>query len=210
MMLAQDDCCTSGVCDEDKALAGPKFDFFHHAKRLYVAALGIEILCIAAAEIGENTGLYVFGFNSVGIPVAYAMGYALAGFTTFATILGRYNYPSTEKIDSCCSILEQNLSKGFLLNPGSTFRNFAAGLKGLPQLYKQQNLKATLKTSAYILITAESACILTAETVDLVFYQYSLLLSVPLALVAGAFTIVAPQAFVKSRRKQKPAFQRKL
>jgi hypothetical protein len=54
MMLAQDDCCTSGVCDEDKALAGPKFDFFHHAKRLYVAALGIEILCIAAAEIGEN------------------------------------------------------------------------------------------------------------------------------------------------------------
>src|SRR5215218_4303319 len=68
MMLAQDDCCTSGVCDEDKALAGPKFDFFHHAKRLYVAALGIEILCIAAAEIGENTGLYMFGFNSVGIP----------------------------------------------------------------------------------------------------------------------------------------------
>ena len=209
MMLAQDDCCASGVCDKDKkALAErerkllPITDFFRHAKRLYVAALGIEILCIAAAEIGENTGLYMFGFNAVGIPIAYAMGYVLAGFTTFATILGRYNYALTEKIDSsCCSVLEQNSSNAFLPNLVSTFRNFATGLKKLPQLHKQQNLKAILKTSAYILITAESACILTAETVDLVFYQYSLLLSVPLALVAGAFTVVAPQAFVKSRRK---------
>src|SRR5215211_1501100 len=122
-----DDCCASGACKNDtiEQKTTPQsglLGFFRHAKRLYVAALGIEILCIAAAEIGENTGLYMFGFNSVGIPVAYAMGYALAGFTTFATILGRYNYPSTEKIDSCCSILEQNLSKGFLLNPGSTFR----------------------------------------------------------------------------------------
>jgi hypothetical protein len=30
--------------------------FFRHVKRLYTA-LGIEILCIAAAEIGENTSL---------------------------------------------------------------------------------------------------------------------------------------------------------
>lgn len=210
MMLAQDDCCASGVCDKDKkALAErerkllPITDFFRDAKRLYVAALGIEILCIAAAEIDENTGLYMFGFNAVGIPIAYAMGYVLAGFTTFATILGRYNYALTEKIDSscCCSVLEQNSSNAFLPNLVSTFRNFATGLKKLPQLHKQQNLKAIVKTSTYILITAESACILTAETVDLVFYQYSLLLSVPLALVAGAFTVVAPQAFVKSRRK---------
>jgi hypothetical protein len=35
------------------------------------------------------------------------MGYALAGFTTFATILGRYNYGSNDKIDSC-SVLEQD------------------------------------------------------------------------------------------------------
>jgi hypothetical protein len=56
----------------------------------YAAALGIEILCIAAAEIGENTALYLFGFNPSGIAIAYILGYALAGFTTFATILGRY------------------------------------------------------------------------------------------------------------------------
>src|SRR5215211_9327286 len=63
--------------------------YLRHVKDLYTAALGIEILCIAAAEVGENTGLYLFGFNLVGIPIAYAMGYGLAGFTTFATILGR-------------------------------------------------------------------------------------------------------------------------
>jgi len=30
-------------------------EFFHHARKLYAAALGTEILCIAAAEIGENS-----------------------------------------------------------------------------------------------------------------------------------------------------------
>jgi hypothetical protein len=54
-----------------------------------------------------------------------------------------------------------------------------------------------LKTSLVILITAESACILTAETVDLVFYTYSIFLSVPLALFAGAFTVVVPEAYRK-------------
>ncbi|MGI0039015.1 MAG: hypothetical protein ACREAO_04295, partial [Nitrososphaera sp.] len=39
-------------------------------KSLYAAALGIEILCITAAEIGENTALYLFGFNALGIPIA--------------------------------------------------------------------------------------------------------------------------------------------
>jgi hypothetical protein len=52
---------------------------------------------------------------------------------------------------------------------------------------------------AYILVTAESACILTAETVDLIFYQYSILLAVPLALLAGAFTVVAPEAYRRKR-----------
>ena len=32
------------------------------------------------------------GFNPFGVAVAYLIGYALAGFTTFVTILGRYNY----------------------------------------------------------------------------------------------------------------------
>jgi len=167
-----------------------------HVKGFYAAALGIEILCIGAAEIGENSGLYIFGFNPLGIIIAYVMGYALAGFTTFVTILGRYNYNS-DQICSCCSVLEQDSKKEFITNLKTTFSNFAIGIKKLPYLYKQSNLKMILRTSLVILITAESACILTAETVDLVFYRYSILLSVPLALFAGAFTVVVPEAYRK-------------
>jgi hypothetical protein len=32
--------------------------FLGYVKGIYAAALGIEILCIAAAELGENTALY--------------------------------------------------------------------------------------------------------------------------------------------------------
>ena len=176
--------------------------FLRHVKGLYAAALGIEILCISAAEIGENTGLYLFGFNLIGVPIAYAMGYALAGFTTFAAILGRYNYASNNgKIDSCCSVLEQGAGSGFIPNLKTTSKNFVIGITKLPYLHKQPNLKYVLKSSAYILVTAESACILTAETVDLIFYQYSIFLAVPLALLAGAFTVVAPEAYEKIKQK---------
>ena len=34
--------------------------FFHHTRTLFAAALGIEILCISAAEIGENSAFYFF------------------------------------------------------------------------------------------------------------------------------------------------------
>jgi hypothetical protein len=207
-----DDCCASGSCENNKnddALQGELttslssssssglFQFLRNIKALYAAALGIEILCIAAAEIGENTGLYLFGFSLVGIPIAYAMGYALAGFTTFAAILGRYSYYSSSKrIDSCCSsVFEQGAGSGFIPNLKTTFKNFVIGITKLPQLHRQPNLKYILKTSAYILVTAESACILTAETVDLIFYQYSIFLAIPLALLAGAFTVVAPEAY---------------
>jgi hypothetical protein len=44
--------------------------FLLYAKGIYAAAFGIEVLCIAAAEIGENTVLYLFGFNPPGIAIA--------------------------------------------------------------------------------------------------------------------------------------------
>lgn len=84
--------------------------FFASTKSMYSAALGIEILCIMTAEIGENIGLYTFGFNLIGIILACIIRYALAGFTTFMTILGRYSFSSCSnniKIEDCCSILEQ-------------------------------------------------------------------------------------------------------
>lgn len=149
--------------------------------------------------------MYLFGFNASGIAIAYAMGYALAGFTTFVTILGRYDNQYHDKeendnrgIDSCCSVLEQDSTLGFISNLKATFTNFGVGLKRLLTIRKQQGLKTILKSSLFILVTAESACILTAETVDLVIYLYSILLSIPLALLAGAFT-VAPVAYRRAK-----------
>jgi hypothetical protein len=87
------------------------FEFLRKNIALFAAALGIEILCIAAAEIGENTGLYLFGSDLAEIPIAYAMRYVLAGFIIFATILGRYNYSSYGNIDSCFSVLAQGAAR---------------------------------------------------------------------------------------------------
>ena len=96
------------------------------------------------------------------------------------------------KIESCCSVLEQQSQKGFVSNMLLTFINFINGVRKIPNLRKQQNLKYLLKTSLFILITAESACILTAQTIGILFYNnsYSLLLSVPLGLFIGALTVV--------------------
>jgi hypothetical protein len=123
------------------------------------------------------------------------MGYAAAGFATFMTILGRYNLNA--KIDSCCSVLEQQTNKGFVANLIITFKNFGLGISKLFFLRRQSNIKYILKTSLIILFTAETVCILTAETVDLVFYKYSLLLSIPLALLAGTMTVVFQEAYKK-------------
>jgi hypothetical protein len=172
--------------------------FLHHTRSLFAAALGIEILCISAAEIGENSAFYFFGYHLQGIILGYIIGYAAAGFTTFMTILGRYDLRNT-KIDSCCSVLDQQSNKGFLPNLLITFKNFGVGIYKLSSLHRQSNIKRILKTSLIILITAETACILTAETVDLIFYKHSVLLSIPLALLAGSLAVVLPEAYKKTK-----------
>jgi hypothetical protein len=176
--------------------------FFSITKNLLPAALGIEILCIMAAEMGENIGLYTFGFNLTGIALAYVLGYALAGFTTFMTILGRYAGTGL-KIESCCSVLERQSNKGFLSNMFLTFGYFTKGVRKISYLKKEPNLKYILKTSMVILITAESACILTAETIGIVFYNYSILLGLLLALLVGALTVVLIEAHKKVNIKSK-------
>jgi len=210
-LINDDDCCSKGICNNDvsnnDATAELRtknkksiYEFFGYVKSLYAAALGIEILCIAAAEIGENTALYILGFNHLGILIAYTMGYCLATFTTFVTILGRYRYATEDRIDSCCSVLEQDTSKDFLSNVVATFKNFGLGLRKLTELPSQPNLREILKTSLIILVTAETACIITAETVDLIFYKQAFYLSIPLALLAGAFIVVAPEAYKKMKQ----------
>jgi hypothetical protein len=97
------------------------YRFLEHVKGLYAAAFGIEIVSITAAEMGENTGLYLFGLNPLVIAIAHSMRYALAGFTTFVTILGRYGYGSLNKTTcSCSSVFEQESDKGFVLNVSAT------------------------------------------------------------------------------------------
>jgi hypothetical protein len=78
-------------------------------------------------------------------------------------------------------------------------RNSAFGFGGLLSVYKQPNLRCIIMTILIILITAESISLLTAEIVDLIFYKYSILLSVPLALLAGAFTAIAPEDYRKMK-----------
>ena len=171
---------------------------------MHAAALGIEILCIMSAEVGENIGLYTFGFNLHGIAIAYILGYALAGFSTFMTILGRYDFNSNNnKIDGCCSFLEQNSNKGFFFNLLITFQNFKKGFEQLIHNRNNPKTKYIFKTSIIILVTAESACIVTAETAGLLFYQYSLFLSITLALLIGTFTLVAIESYKKMKSKRK-------
>jgi hypothetical protein len=172
--------------------------FLHYTRTLFAAALGIEILCISAAEIGENSTFYFFGYHSQGIVLGYIIGYLAAGFTTFMTILGRYDLRNT-KIDSCCSVLDQQSNKGFLPNLLITFKNFGLGIYKLSSIHRQSNIKHILKTSLIILVTAETVCILTAETVDLIFYKQSMLLSIPLALLAGSLAVVLPEAYKKTK-----------
>jgi hypothetical protein len=83
--------------------------------------------------------------------------------------------------------------------------NFKVGLGEILSFYEQCNLKCTIRTSLIIVITSESICFLGEELVDLIFYKYSILLSVPFALLASAFTVVPPEAY----RKMKSSSQRK-
>jgi len=193
----KDDCC----CLEIHLKEGEKSvtaKFFFNTKNMYASALGIEILCILSAEIGQNSSFFLFGYKDpFGIAIGYVLGYGLAGFTTFATILGRYNL---EKVtDGCCSVLEHETS-GFISNLKSTFKNFEVGIRRMPMLYKQDNFRQIVKTSLYVLVASESVCIITAETVNLVFFRHALWLSIPLSLFAGALAITLLEAYKKTLR----------
>lgn len=190
----KDDCCCIEIHLKDSKRV---LKFFGNVKDMYASALAIEILCIMSAEIGENTSFFLLGYKTVsGISIAFVLGYGLAGFTTFATILGRYNLDKV--MDGCCSALDCQ-DNGFTSSLKTSFRNFALGVSKIPYLYKQPHAKQILKTSLYVLLVSESFCILTAETVDLIFYRHSLWLSIPLSLFAGAFAITALEAYRKTK-----------
>jgi hypothetical protein len=193
----KDDCC----CIEIHLKEGEKSftaTFFLNTKNMYASALGIEILCILSAEIGQNSSFFIFGFKTpFAITMSYVLGYGLAGFTTFATILGRYNLDQV--VDGCCSALEDE-HNGFVSNIKTTFKNFVIGIKKIPELHKSPDFKQMVKTTLYVLITGESVCILTAETVNLAFFRHALWLSIPLSLFAGALAITMLEAYKRSKK----------
>jgi hypothetical protein len=194
-LCVKDDCCCIEIHTKkhDTKLA----KFFFNVKNMYLSALGIEILCIMSAEIGENTGFFLFGYQKIdGISIGFILGYALAGFSTFATILGRYDLDNV--MEGCCSALDCK-DRRFISSLKTTFRNFAIGVTKMPSLYKQPYAKQIIKTSLYILVVSESLCILTALIVDFIFYRHSLWLSIPLALFVGTFTIAALESYKKVR-----------
>jgi hypothetical protein len=201
-------CCISAHTNKFNLWNNSSFfrEVSKNVRRTFIAALGIEILCIICSEIGENIELSIFGFNLYGIVIAYTLGFALAGFSTFMTILGRYDFKNTEEmkpIRGCCSFLEENSSKGFIFNLITTFVNFKRGFTHFIDNWNNPQIKNILKTSLIILITAESACILTAETVTILFYQYSIFLAIPLALVFGTFTLTLVESTRKTRNQSK-------
>ena len=122
------------------------------------------------------------------------MGYGLAGFTTFATILGRYNL--NKVMDGCCSALGCE-ETNFINNLKSSFSNVVEGIKRMPKIYKKPYFRQIIKTSLYVMITGESVCILTAETVNLIFFRHALWLSIPLSLLAGAFALTLVESYKK-------------
>jgi len=168
---------------------------------MFVAALGIEILCIMSAEIGQNGGLYILGFNHFGIVSSYLIGFLLAGFSTFMSILGRHDFSDksiTKKTErGCCSFLEDNSDKGFIFNLVETFLNFKRGFFKFIHNKNSHQMKDIVKSSIVILITAESACIITSETVDLLFYRASLFLAIPLSLMIGTLTLTVVESIKK-------------
>jgi hypothetical protein len=190
-------CCCSSIHDKKISILTL---LFKNIKKVFVAALGIEILCIMSAEVGQNTGLYIFGFNLLGIVLSYMIGFTLAGFSTFMSIVGRYDFSSrsNSKIEGgCCSFLEEISSKGFIFNLIETFLNFKRGLIKLIINKNNPQMKNIIKSSIAILITAESACIITAETVDLLFYKSSLFLAIPLSLIIGTLTLTIFESLKK-------------
>jgi hypothetical protein len=132
------------------------------------------------------------------------LGFALAGFLTFLTILGRYDFKNTEikQIRGYSFFLGEYPNKGFRFNLITTFVNFKRGFTLFIDNWNNLQMKNALKTSLIILIIVQSVFILTAETVTLLFYQYSIFLAISLALVIGTFTLTLEESTRKIRNQQ--------
>ncbi|HMK32889.1 MAG TPA: hypothetical protein VK431_04620, partial [Nitrosopumilaceae archaeon] len=151
--ICTEDCdiCPTGTCCCVTTPIKKSTFFFNQIKRSYPSAVGIIVLCILSSQIGQGISFVLFGYHDMfGIIMSYALGYGLASFTTFCTILGRYNLK--QGLGGCCSALEQASNVSFISNLKNTFRNCGIGMKNIVRLYELPNLKHVIKTSLYILV----------------------------------------------------------
>lgn len=182
--------------------------FLRQTITLFPSAFGIEVLCVASAEIGGILGLWYCGFNAFGITMAYVLAYALAGFTTFASILGRSAHTNADDAFVCgCAGMASdhdhpNSKTGFGAGIKQTFVNFATGLTMMTRIHRIKNARRVIRASLIILLSAESGCIIAAATVDIMLYQYSVFLSIPAALAAGTFTVALIAAYRSTKRER--------
>jgi len=194
--------CIAGTCccEPTPQITKSTF-FFNQVKKSYPSAVGIIILCILSSQVGQGISFVLFGYHNLfGIIMSYTLGYGLASMTTFCSILGRYS--SKQGLGACCSAIEQGSNISLVSNLKNTFSYCWIGMKVVPHLYKLPNLKYIIKTSLYILVTAESACILTAETVNLAFFRQAMWLSMPLGLFAAAFVVTVIESYKITRTKK--------
>jgi hypothetical protein len=171
--------------------------FLWETKRLFPSSFGLELLCVASAEIGGLLGLWYFGFNAFGIMMAYLLAYGLAGLTTFLSILGRSAYPhGVDDIScGCVGMVEHSHNLGFRKGIKQSFANLAIGLKMICGAHAARISRGVIKTSLIMLLSAESGCIVAAATVDILMYQYSIFLSIPMALIIGTLTVATMAAY---------------
>ncbi|NHI02357.1 hypothetical protein DYY67_2039 [Candidatus Nitrosotalea sp. TS] len=190
--------CPTGTCCCASEIKIQTPSFWVQVKKSYPSAVGIIVLCILSSQVGQSISFVLFGYHNLfGIVMSYALGYGLASLTTFGTIIGRYT--SRQGLGACCSAIEQGSSISFISNLKNTFRYCGIGMKKIPHLHKLPDVKHVIKTSLYILVTAESACILTAETVNLAFFRQAMWLSMPLGLFAAAFVVTIIESYKMTR-----------
>jgi hypothetical protein len=171
--------------------------------RIFLSALGLELMCFFSASTGQTFAIYWLGFNQNGITVGYLLGFSLAGFLTLCTILGRMKKtPQGSLKHDGCLLIHQDSPKGFSVSLRSTVNAFVVGVRLLYRLPSIPNSGGVLKNALRILITAESCCIITAEIVDLIFYRSTQLLSIPLGIAGGAASIMLIE-FIRINRKTK-------
>jgi hypothetical protein len=196
------DVCPTGTCCSCVSTPIKKsHSFLNQVKKSYPSAVGIIVLCILSSQVGQGISFVLFGYHNLfGIAMSYALGYGLASLTTFCTIMGRYSMK--RGIGGCCSALECGSNISFISNLTNTFRDCGIGMKKIPYLYKLPNLKYVIKTSLYVLVTAESACILTAETINLAFFRQAMWLSMPLGLFAAALVVTMIESYKMTRTKK--------